>query len=224
MAGGYAGKFLRVDLSKGSWDDFTIADDVLRQYIGGSCLAAKLFLERYPIEADPLSPENPLMIMTGPMVGSGFPGTSRFSVCAKSPQTGIWAESACGGTFGPELKRAGYDGIVIEGRSEKPVVLSIIDSKIALSDASSLWGKDIYEATDELKAADRSIKALVIGPAGENLARIAAIGNDKGHFSGRAGLGAVMGSKNLKAVLVKGNAGKAPKACLLYTSPSPRDS
>ena len=212
MAGGYAGKFLRVDLSKGSWDDFTIADDVLRQYIGGSCLAAKLFLERYPIEADPLSPENPLMIMTGPMVGSGFPGTSRFSVCAKSPQTGIWAESACGGTFGPELKRAGYDGIVIEGRSEKPVVLSIIDSKIALSDASSLWGKDIYEATDELKAADRSIKALVIGPAGENLARIAAIGNDKGHFSGRAGLGAVMGSKNLKAVLVKGNAGKAPKA------------
>jgi len=212
MAGGYAGKFLRVDLSGGSWDDFTIADDVLRQYIGGSCLAAKLFLERYPIEADPLSPENPLMIMTGPMVGSGFPGTSRFSVCAKSPQTGIWAESACGGTFGPELKRAGYDGIVIEGRSEKPVVLSIIDSKIALSDASSLWGKDIYEATDELKAADRSIKALVIGPAGENLARIAAIGNDKGHFSGRAGLGAVMGSKNLKAVLVKGNAGKAPKA------------
>ena len=160
MAGGYAGKFLRVDLSKGSWDDFTIADDVLRQYIGGSCLAAKLFLERYPIEADPLSPENPLMIMTGPMVGSGFPGTSRFSVCAKSPQTGIWAESACGGTFGPELKRAGYDGIVIEGRSEKPVVLSIIDSKIALSDASSLWGKDIYEATDELKAADAGVRAL----------------------------------------------------------------
>lgn len=212
MAGGYMGKFLRVNLTEGSWSDFTLDDETLKRFIGGSCLAAKLFLDRYPIEADPLSPENPLMIMTGPMVGSGFPGTSRFSVCAKSPQTGIWAESACGGTFGPDLKRAGYDGVVIEGRSRSPIVLSIDDSGVRLSDASTLWGRDIYEVTDEIKARDKSVKVLVIGPAGENLARIAAIGNDKGHFSGRAGLGAVMGSKNLKAVVVRGTSAKAAKA------------
>ncbi len=212
MAGGYAGKFLRVNLTEGSWSDFTLGDDILKMFIGGSCLAAKLFLDRYPLDADPLSPENPLMIMTGPMVGSGFPGTSRFSVCARSPQTGIWAESACGGTFGPDLKRAGYDGVVIEGRSNGPVILAIDDSGVSISDASSLWGKDIYEATDELKTRDKSAKVLVIGPAGENLARIAAIGNDKGHFSGRAGLGAVMGSKNLKAVVVRGTSAKAVKA------------
>ncbi len=212
MAGGYVGKFLRVNLTEGSWSDFTLDDDTLERFIGGSCLAAKLFLDQYPLDADPLSPENPLMIMTGPMVGSGFPGTSRFSVCARSPQTGIWAESACGGTFGPDLKRAGYDGVVIEGRSQGPVTLTIDDSGVRISDASSLWGRDIYEVTDELKALDKSVKVLAIGPAGENLARIAAIGNDKGHFSGRAGLGAVMGSKNLKAVVVRGTSAKAAKA------------
>lgn len=212
MAGGYAGKFLRVNLTEGSWSDFTLGEDSLKRFIGGSCLAAKLFLDRYPLEADPLSPENPLMIMTGPMVGSGFPGTSRFSVCARSPQTGIWAESACGGTFGPDLKRAGYDGAVIEGRSHGPVTLTIDGSGVRISDASSLWGRDIYEATDTLKARDKSAKVLAIGPAGENLARIAAIGNDKGHFSGRAGLGAVMGSKNLKAVVVRGTSAKAARA------------
>lgn len=212
MAGGYAGKFLRVNLTEGSWSDFTLDHDTLKRFIGGSCLAAKLFLDQYPLDADPLSPENPLMIMTGPMVGSGFPGTSRFSVCARSPQTGIWAESACGGTFGPELKRTGYDGVVIEGRSQDPVTLTIHDSGVRISDASSLWGRDIYEATDTLKAGDKSAKVLAIGPAGENLARIAAIGNDKGHFSGRAGLGALMGSKNLKAVVVRGTSAKAAKA------------
>ena len=212
MAGGYAGKFLRVNLTEGSWSDFTLDDDTLKRFIGGSCLAAKLFLDRYSLDADPLSPENPLMIMTGPMVGSGFPGTSRFSVCARSPQTGIWAESACGGTFGPDLKRTGYDGMVIEGRSQGPVTLTIDDSGVRITDASSLWGKDIYEVTDEIKAHDKSVKVLAIGPAGENLARIAAIGNDKGHFSGRAGLGAVMGSKNLKAVVVRGTSAKAAKA------------
>jgi len=125
----------------------------------GSSLGAKLYLDGYPLDADPLAPESPLMVevMTRPMVGSSFPGTSRFAVCAKSPLTGIWKESACGGNFGPELKKAGYDGIVIIGRAEKPVVLSIVEGKANLTDASALWGKDVYETTDLLKAAALSL-------------------------------------------------------------------
>ena len=149
--------------------------------------------------------------MTGPMVGSGFPGTSRFAVCAKSPLTGIWGESACGGTFGPELKKAGYDGIVITGRAEKPVSLFIVEGEARLLDAADLWGRDTYETTDLLKKGDPGLKVLAIGPAGENLVRFAAIGNDKGHFVGRTGLGAVMGSKRLKAICVRGS-GKLEKA------------
>ena len=205
MGGGYAGKFLHVDLTKAVCSDFTIDEATLKKYIGGSCLAAKLFLDRYPLDLEPLAPGNPFMIMTGPLVGSGFPGTSRFSICAKSPQTGIWGESACGGTFSPELKRAGYDGLLIEGKAKTPVYLSITDGGAQVLEASHLWGKDIYAATDLLKAQDQSLKVLTIGPAGEHLVKIAAIGNDKGHFSGRTGLGAVMGSKNLKAITVKGS-------------------
>ena len=211
MANGYAGRFLHVDLTNGRCSPFTVEDDRLRKFIGGSSLGAKLLLDGYPLDADPLAPESPLMVMTGPMVGSGFPGTSRFAVCAKSPLTGIWGESACGGTFGPELKKAGYDGIVITGRAEKPVVLSIVEGEAKLTDASGLWGKDIYETTDLLKEADKRAKTLVIGPAGENLVRFAAIGNDKGHFVGRTGLGAVMGAKRLKAISVRGEE-KLPKA------------
>lgn len=205
MASGYAGKFLHVNLTERECVDFIVEDAELKKYIGGSCLAAKIFLDRYALDLDPLAPENPLMIMTGPMVGSGFPGTSRFSISAKSPQTGIWGESACGGTFSPDLKRAGYDGIVIDGRAAVPVYISITDDGARILDASHLWGKDIYETTDILKEPDKTVKVLVIGQAGENLVKIAAIGNDKGHFSGRTGLGAVMGSKNLKAIAVKGS-------------------
>jgi aldehyde:ferredoxin oxidoreductase len=205
MFKGYAGQFLRVDLTAGTCENFTIDERILRKFIGGSSLAAKLLIDSYPLDADPLAPESPLMVMTGPMVGSGFSGTSRFAVCAKSPQTGIWGEAACGGTFGPEMKRAGYDGIVITGKSPKPVILSLTDGTAKLVDASDLWGKDVYEVTDMLKAPDKSIKVLAIGPAGENLVKFSAIGNDKGHFIGRTGLGAVMGSKKLKAIIAKGS-------------------
>ena len=211
MAKGYAGRHLCVDLTDGRCSDFTIEEELLRKFIGGSALGAKLFLDGYPLDADPLFPESPLMVMTGPMVGSGFPGTSRFAVCAKSPLTGIWGESACGGTFGPELKKAGYDGIVITGRAAGPVVLSIVEGEARLSDASDLWGRDIYETTDLLKAGEPGMKVLAIGQAGENLVRFAAIGNDKGHFVGRTGLGAVMGAKRLKAICVRGS-GKLEKA------------
>lgn len=211
MANGYAGRFLRVDLTNGRCTPFTVDDDRLQKFIGGSSLGAKLFLDGYPLEADPLAPESPLMVMTGPMVGSGFPGSSRFAVCAKSPLTGIWGESACGGNFGPELKKAGYDGIVITGRAEKPVLLSVVEGEARLMEASVLWGKDVYETADLLREADKGAKTLVIGPAGENLVRFAAIGNDKGHFVGRTGLGAVMGAKRLKAISVRGS-GKPTRA------------
>ncbi len=205
MGNGYSGKFLHINLTEASSKDFIIDDAEMKKYIGGSCLAAKLYLDRYPIDLDPLAPESPLMIMTGPMVGSGFPGTSRFCISAKSPQTDIWGESACGGTFSPDLKRAGYEGIVIDGKANSPVYVSITDGSVQILDAAHLWGKDIYEATDILKEKDKSFKVLVIGQAGENMVKIAAIGNDKGHFSGRTGLGAVMGSKYLKAIIVKGS-------------------
>ena len=204
MAQGYAGRYLSVDLTAGRCSDFVVDDQLRRKFIGGSSLGAKLYLDGYPLGVDPLAPESPLMVMAGPMVGSGFPGTSRFAVCAKSPLTGIWGEAACGGTFGPELKRSGYDGMVITGRAAKPVWLSIAEGEAHLLDAAGLWGKDLYETTDLLKKDDPGRKVLAIGPAGENLVRFAAIGNDKGHFVGRTGLGAVMGAKRLKAICVRG--------------------
>ncbi len=205
MGTGYAGKFLHINLTEASTKNFIIDDAEMKKYIGGSCLAAKLYLDRYPIDLDPLAPESPLMIMTGPLVGSGFPGSSRFSIIAKSPQTDIWGESACGGTFSPDLKRAGYEGLMIDGKAKSPVYISITDDCVQILDAAHLWGKDIYEATDILKEKDKSFRVLAIGQAGENMVKIAAIGNDKGHFSGRTGLGAVMGSKYLKAIIVKGS-------------------
>jgi aldehyde:ferredoxin oxidoreductase len=202
---GYAGKFLEVDLTKGVSKSFSIETARLRKFIGGSSLAASLYLERYNLNADPLSAESPLMVMNGPLVGSGFPGSSRFAVVAKSPQTGIWGEAACGGNFGPELKRAGFDGIIVTGQSKTPVILSVINGEAKISPADKLWGKDTYEVTDILKADDKGLKVLAIGPAGENMVKFAAIGNDKAHFIGRTGLGSVMGSKKLKAILVRGN-------------------
>jgi aldehyde:ferredoxin oxidoreductase len=215
MTKAYAGRYLNVDLTEARCSDFVIDDQLHRKFIGGSSLGAKLFLDGYPLSADPLAPESPLMVMAGPMVASGFPGTSRFAVCAKSPLTGIWGEAACGGTFGPELKRAGYDGIVITGRAAKPVWLSVVEGKALLFDAAGLWGKDLYETTDLLKKGDPGLKVLAVGPAGENGVRFAAIGNDKGHFVGRTGLGAVMGAKRLKAICVRGTGklAKADEAC-----------
>lgn len=205
MQNGYAGKFLQIDLTDGVCSTFTLPEERLKKFIGGSCLAASLYLERYNINADPLSPENPLMVMNGPLVGSGFVGSSRFAMIAKSPQTGIWGEAACGGNFGPELKRCGFDGIIITGKSLHPVTLSITNNEAKLLSAGDLWGKDIYETTNLLKVADKNVKVMAIGPAGENLVNFAAVSNDKAHFIGRTGLGAVMGSKNLKAITARGN-------------------
>jgi len=204
---GYQNRVLEVDLSTSQMNIIDVPDEDKRRFIGGSGIAAKLFLDRVNPKVDPLSPDNPLIIMNGPLTGTTLPGTSRFAVCGKSPLTGIWGEGTCGGNFGPELKFAGLDGIIFKGVSPTPVYLIIEDNKIEIRDAKDLWGMDNYAVTDLLKerhGKDRNPKVLSIGPAGENQVKFAAICNDKGDFIGRTGMGAVMGSKRLKAVVVKG--------------------
>ena len=211
--GGYKNRILEVDLSTNRFETTDVPEADRRRFIGGSGVAAKLFLDRFNIQADPLSPDNPLIIMNGPITGTNLPGTSRFVACGRSPLTGIWGESACGGNFGAELKMAGWDGMIFKGASEKPLYLLIEGSDCKLLDASDLWGKDIYQATDVLKSrhkGERQAKVFVIGRAGENLVKFAGIGNDKGHFSGRTGMGALMGSKKLKAVVVRGSGACEP--------------
>jgi aldehyde:ferredoxin oxidoreductase len=205
--GGYTGKVLEIDLSSGKIETGSINDEDQMKFLGGSGLAAKIFCDSFDPGVDPLSPENPLIVMTGPIVGTHFPGTSRFAVCGKSPLTGIWGEGTCGGNFGPELKFAGMDGIIFKGVSSTPVYLAIEDDQIELRDAGELWGMDNYALTDFLKkrhGKEKNPKILSIGQAGENLVKFAAICNDKGDFIGRTGMGAVMGSKRLKAIIVIG--------------------
>ena len=204
--GGFIGTILQVDLASGAISPMTVEEKLFRQFIGGSGIAAKIFLDRFRPDVEPLSPENPFLVMTGPLTGTNFPGSSRFVVCGKSPLTGIWGESAIGGNFSPELKIAGYDGVLCLGAAEAPVYLLIQDGKAEIRDASRLWGKDTYETTDILKRELGSpFKILCIGQAGEHLVRYAAIANDKAHYAGRTGMGAVMGSKRLKAIAVRGS-------------------
>jgi aldehyde:ferredoxin oxidoreductase len=207
FVGGYAGKILEVDLGTEKMGTFSVKEEDKIRFLGGSGLAAKIFFDIFNTDFEPLSPENPLMVISGPVVGTQFPGTSRFAVCGKSPLTGIWGEGTCGGNFGPELKFAGVDGIIFKGASPTPVYLLIEDDKIELRDAKDLWGMDNYSLIDLLKerhGKEREPKVLSIGPAGENLVRFAAICNDKGDFIGRTGMGALMGSKRLKALVIKG--------------------
>jgi aldehyde:ferredoxin oxidoreductase len=204
---GHTGRLLTVDLTARSTDVVEIDPELLDRYIGGSALAAYLFFDANGMAAAPLSPENPLIVMTGPLTGTTFPGTSRFVMCARSPLTGIWGEAASGGAFGAELKKAGLDGILVTGRAELPTVLYIDDARISIEDGSDLWGQDTYQTVDALQGkypGDRPVKVLAIGPAGENRVKYAAVCNDKAHYLGRTGLGAVMGSKHLKAIVVRG--------------------
>jgi aldehyde:ferredoxin oxidoreductase len=207
-------KLLKIDLGSGNIDTIDLDPEMVRTYVGGSSLGAKLFLDSEGDQYRALQAESPLYIMTGPMVGTNFPGTSRFVFCARSPLTGIWGESASGGFWGAELKKAGFDGIVIDGIAAVPSYIVIDDSDVSIADAGELWGMDTYETIDLLKGrhkGQRSVRVLTIGPAGENLVKYAAVCNDKAHYFGRTGMGAVMGSKNLKAVAVRGT-GRVPVA------------
>jgi len=207
MMGGNWGKVLKVDLTTGTTQELELEEKLYRDFLGGSGLAAKWFFDNEGWKVEPLSPENPLMIMNGPLSGTSLPGVSRLEICARSPLTGIWGEASMGGHFSPQLKRTGYDGIIVVGASEKPVYLFVTDDKVEVRDASHLWGKDTYETEDELKkeVGDKRAQVISIGQAGENLVKYACIMNDRGSTAGRCGMGAVMGSKKLKAVVVRGN-------------------
>ena len=207
-------KFLDIDLTSKIVNVKSIDPDLLKLFVGGSTLAARLFYDMKGHEYEPLSPESPFFIMTGPLVGTNFPGSSRFTLSARSPLTGIWGETASGGSLGASLKMAGFDGIIITGRSEYPCYILIEDDEVSIEDASDLRGKDTYDTIDYLKeryGGKPKAHVMTIGPAGENLVKFASVCNDKGHFFGRTGMGAVMGSKNLKAVVARGT-GRVPLA------------
>ncbi len=204
---------MQVDLTEGSTEVVEIEEKTYRDYLGGSGLAAKWFFDNEGWKKDPLSPDSPLMIMNGPLSGTNLPGASRLEICARSPLTGIWGEASIGGHFAPQLKRAGFDGLIVEGASKDPVYLLVTDDGVEIKDASDLWGKDTYDAERLIKEelGERRAQVLSIGPAGENLVRYACVINDRGSAAGRCGMGAVMGSKKLKAVVARGG-GKPPVA------------
>ena len=197
---------LIVDLTNSVISEYRVPPHWVRDYIGGASLGARILYEHLKPEIDPLAPDSPLLFLTGPLTGTGGSSVGRFVVCGRSPATGIWAESNCGGFWGPELRKAGYDGIWVKGRADKPVSVSILDDRIEIQDASHLWGLDTVsaQAALQVEASKPNIRTAVIGPAGEALVPMALILVDHGRAAGRTGLGAVMGSKNLKAITVQG--------------------
>lgn len=204
--GGYNGKILRINLSDRTVKNEELDLKTARKFIGGRGLGTKIMMDEVDPGVEPLSPENKLIFITGPLTGTSTPTGGRYMVVTKSPLTGTVACSNSGGYWGAELKFAGYDAIIFEGKASSPVYLNIADDKVEIKDASSLWGKVVSETTHLLeKEHGEKVKVAAIGPAGENLSRIAAVMNDLGRAAGRSGVGAVMGSKNLKAVVVKGS-------------------
>jgi aldehyde:ferredoxin oxidoreductase len=206
----YTGKILRVDLTTGTISTEPLPQDLARQYLGGRGLATKLFCDEVDPTVDPLSADNKLLMATGTLTGTSAPTGGRYMVVTKGPLTGAIASSNSGGFFGAKLKDAGYDILIFEGKAATPVYLKIVDDKAELVEASELWGQDVDKTTGFLldQIGDASAKVACIGPAGENLSLIASIMNDKGRAAGRSGVGAVMGSKNLKAVVVSAKRSK----------------
>ncbi|MCD6325584.1 aldehyde ferredoxin oxidoreductase family protein [Candidatus Bathyarchaeota archaeon] len=204
---GYAGRILRIDLSTGKTKVSPLSVEYAKKYIGGIGLGMALLLENSEPRVDPLSPENPLILTTGPFSGTMAPtGGNGHAFVAKSPLTNGVGEAKSHGFFGSELKRAGYDAVIFENKAEKPVYVWIDDDSVQLMDAKHLWGKSPKETEDAIREdlGDYYIRVASIGLAGEKLARVAAIINDTTRAAGRTGMGTVMGSKNLKAIAVRG--------------------
>ncbi len=206
----YAGKMLFVDLSQGSIKEEKPSEQLYRDYIGGAGIGARILYERMKPKADPLGADNMLGFVTGPFTAAPVPGGGRYSVVTKSPLSGSWAESSSGGFWGPELKWAGYDAVFFSGQSARPVYLLISGGKAELKDASKLWGKTTSDTESLLQRELGEPKACVacIGPAGESLSLTAGIVNDGGRIAARLGVGAVMGSKKLKAVVIQNSQAK----------------
>jgi aldehyde:ferredoxin oxidoreductase len=213
MKGGYAGKLLFVDLTKGTYEERALSEELAKDFIGGYGIGARLLYDMMKPGAEPLGPENIIGFVSGPLNGTGPLFGGRYTVVCKSPITGEWNDANSGGFFGPELKRAGFDGVFVSGVAGKPVYIYIKDGKVEIKDAGALWGKDCTETLDVLvqETGESNLRAALIGPAGEKQSLMACVINDKHRAAGRGGCGAVMGSKNLKAVVVRGT-GKIPVA------------
>ncbi len=206
MPYGYNGKILRIDLTNRKIDVEEPDEKIYRTYIGGGALACYYLLKEQKPGVDPLGPDNTLIFSTSAVSGTPAPGFSRFTISAKSPLSGSFGESEAGGWFGPELKFAGFDAIIIKGRAEKPVYLWIHDGKAEIKDAAHLWGKPLGEVHDAIREelGDSKIRIAQTGPSGEKMVRYACVINELKHANGRSGMGAVMGSKNLRAIAVRG--------------------
>ena len=194
---GWNNRILRIDLFKNRIDDYVPEVALLKNYLGGRGLGAKIVYDNGQVDA--LSPDNILVFAAGPLTGTTTPASGRVSLSTKSPLTGTIFDSNCGGSFGPELKKAGYDAIIITGKSPDPVFIEIEDEQVEIKSAVPLWGKNVKETTNILKDS-----VVCIGRAGEKIVNLASIISDAVHAFGRGGVGAVMGSKNLKAIVVKG--------------------
>ena len=204
----YSANILRVNLDTGECNTMTLENQLLRKYLGGAGLATKILWDETDQKTNPLAPESPLIFMTGPLSGTAIPSSSRFVVSGISPLTGIIGQAFSGGSWAYQLRRSGWEGIVIIGRAAKPVYLWLHDKQVEIRDASHIWGKDTYEVSDLLKdETDPRASVASIGVAGEKLVNIACIMNDgkQGRAAARCGFGALMGSKKIKAVVVSGN-------------------
>jgi aldehyde:ferredoxin oxidoreductase len=202
---GLMGKVLRVNLAEGSILQEKIPEEKAQKFLGGRGLGTKYLFDELKPGIDPLGPENKLIFMTGLLTGTPSPSASRYSVVTKSPLTNIWAQSSSGGRWGVDLKHSGFDGIIFEGVSKRPMYLTIDDGRAELRDATDLWGENVSETTQLLKERlGHTFNVASIGTAGENLVKYAAVMNDLHRAAGRCGVGAVMGSKRLKAIAVRG--------------------
>lgn len=201
---GYMGKILRVNLTERTWTIEDLDLNVAQKYLGSRGLGVKIMMDEVDANVDPLSPENKLIIASGGLTGAPVPTSGRYMAITKSPLTGTIAIANSGGYWGPQFKATGHDLIIFEGKADKPVYLYINDDVVEIRDAEHLWGKTLSETTEALQKEFEGCKALAIGPAGERLSLISAIMNDVDRAAGRGGVGAVMGSKNLKAIAVKG--------------------
>ncbi|MFO7797933.1 MAG: aldehyde ferredoxin oxidoreductase family protein [Promethearchaeati archaeon] len=202
---GYMGKILWVDLSNETFEEQEIQEKIYREYYGGYGLAAKLLYENMKPKLDSLSPEALLGFFPGLLTGSSASLTGRFMVAGKSPLTGTWGDANCGGYFGPEIKKCGYDGIILKGKASSPKYIALIDGEAKIVDASQLWGLDGVEVEEKLLEKHPKSKIASIGQAGENVSLISGIITDKGRIAARSGLGAIMGSKKVKAIVLKGD-------------------
>lgn len=206
---GWMGKILKIDLTTESWEDLEVSPDILKKFVGGRALGARLLYDYLEPGVDPLGPENKILVLTGPATGTIVPNGSKYVIVTKSPQTGGFLDAYSSGYIATELKNCGYDGVLIEGKAQKPSYIKIYNQEISIEDAADLWGKDAFTTEEEIKRAfgEEDVGIMAIGPAGEKLCKFATINSELYRQAARGGGGAVMGSKNLKGMAVWGTGG-----------------